>query len=133
MDGRQRHERDDQAAMASAMPLSRTDNQPELQEAQMRKYIVVIACSAGLMMAAPASAWATVSPATGQPGAPANTCGTDNPVMPGSSATATGSPLNASGQAGVVYAGNPRTASLANANSTVAVSQYDAACVQLSH
>jgi hypothetical protein len=32
-----------------------------------------------------------------------------------------------------VYAGNPGTASLANANSTAVVSQYDTACVQLSH
>src|SRR5262249_30906305 len=79
------------------------------------------------------SAWATVSPATGQPGAPTNTCGPDNPVTPGSSATANGSPFNGSGQAGAVYAGNPGTASLANANSTAAVSQYDVACVQLSH
>lgn len=44
-----------------------------------------------------------------------------------------GSPFNASGQADAVYAGNPGTASLAHANSTVAVSQYDAACVQLSY
>ena len=51
----------------------------------------------------------------------------------GSSAAAPGSPFNASGQAGVVYAGNPGTASLANANSTAVVSQYDVACVQLSH
>jgi hypothetical protein len=36
-------------------------------------------------------------------------------------------------QAGQVYAGNPDTQSLAHANSTVAVSQYDAACVRLSH
>jgi len=99
----------------------------------MRKYVLVLACSAGLLVAAPASAWATVSPATGQPGAPTNTCGPDNPVTPGSSATANGSPFNPSGQAGAVYAGNPGTASLANANSTAAVSQYDVACVQLSH
>ena len=99
----------------------------------MRRYLVVLACSAGLLAAAPAAAFATVSPTTGQPGAPTNTCGTDNPVMPGASAGAFGSPFNGSGQAGVVYAGNPQTASLANANSTVAVSQYDAACVQLSH
>ena len=44
-----------------------------------------------------------------------------------------GSPFNVSGQAGVVYAGNPSTASLINSNSTVAVSQYDTACVRLSH
>jgi len=99
----------------------------------MRKYLLVLACSAGFLVAAPASAWATVSPATGQPGAPANTCGPANPATPGSSATAAGSPFNASGQAGVVYAGNPDTASLAHANSTAAVSQYDVACVQLSH
>ena len=98
----------------------------------MRKHILVIACSIGFMVAAPASAWATVSPVTGQPGAPANTCGPTNPVTPGAAAAAPGSPFNASGQAGVVYAGNPGTASLANANSTVAVSQYDAACVRLS-
>lgn len=58
---------------------------------------------------------------------------TQNAVTPGSSATAPGSPFDASGQADAVYAGNPGTASLAHANSTVAVSQYDAACVQLSH
>jgi hypothetical protein len=99
----------------------------------MRKYLLAAACSAGLILAAPATAWATVSPSTGQPGAPANTCGPDNPMTPGASAAAPGSPFNSSGQAGVVYAGNPDTASLAHANSTVAVSQYDAACVQLSH
>ena len=31
-------------------------------------------------------------------------------------------------QAGTVYAGNPDTASVAHANSTAAVSQYDVAC-----
>ena len=80
-----------------------------------------------------APAWATVSPTTGQPGAPTNTCGDANPSTPGASASASGSPFNATGQAGAVYAGNPGTASLAHAGSTVAVSQYDVACVQLSH
>jgi hypothetical protein len=80
-----------------------------------------------------APAWATVSPTTGQPGAPTNTCGDQNPATPGASASAPGSPFNANGQAGVVYAGNPGTASLAHANSTAAVSQYDTACVRLSH
>jgi hypothetical protein len=79
------------------------------------------------------SAFAMQSPTTGQPGAPNNTCGTDNPVTPGNSANSPGSPFNGSGQAGVVYAGNPNTASLANSNSTATVSQYDAACVRLSH
>lgn len=99
----------------------------------MRKFMIALACSAGLILAAPVSAWATVSPTTGQPGAPANTCGPDNPVTPGASAMAPGSPFNENGQAGAVYAGNPDTASLAHANSTAAVSQYDVACVQLSH
>jgi hypothetical protein len=84
-------------------------------------------------LAGATSAFAMQNPSTGQPGAPANTCGTDNPVTPGASANAAGSPFNASGQAGLVYAGNPDTKSLANSNSAAAVSQYDVACVQLSH
>jgi hypothetical protein len=99
----------------------------------MRRYITVAALAAGLLVAAPTAAFATVSPTTGQPGAPNNTCGPDNLVTPGNAANALGSPFNASGQAGVVYAGNPDTASLNNSNSLVAVSQYDVACVQLSH
>jgi len=75
----------------------------------------------------------TAAMATGQPGAPANTCGPDNPVTPGQSASAQGSPFNENGQAGTVYAGNPGTASLAHANSIHAVSQYDVACIRLSH
>lgn len=99
----------------------------------MRKSLVAAAMLAALVVAAPVPAWAdTQSPATGQPGAPTNTCGPDNPATPGASTTAPGSPFNADGQAGAVYAGNPDTASLANANSTAAVSQYDVACVQLS-
>ena len=98
----------------------------------MRKSLLVAACSTALFVMMPTSAWAAVSPTTGQPGAPTNTCGLDNPVTPGGSATAPGSPFNANGQAGAVYAGNPGTASLQHSNSTVAVSQYDVACVQLS-
>ncbi len=98
----------------------------------MKRYLLALACAATLMIAAPVSALAA-SPTTGQPGAPNNTCGPANPATPGGSATAPGSPFNANGQAGVVYAGNPNTASSANANSTAAVSQYDVACVQLSH
>ena len=99
----------------------------------MRKVLTICGTTAALALLSPATAFAAVSPTTGQPGAPAHTCGTDNPVTPGESASAQGSPFNAAGQAGVVYAGNPDTASLAHANSTVAVSQYDAACVVLSH
>jgi hypothetical protein len=79
------------------------------------------------------TAGAVVTPTTGQPGAPANTCGPSNPVTPGHAATSPGSPFNPNGRAGVVYAGNPNTASLAHSNSSAAVSQYDSACVHLSH
>ncbi len=99
----------------------------------MRKLIVGSALFVGLMVAAPAPAFALQSPVTGQPGAPNNTCGPDNLVTPGRSGAAAGSPFNATGQAGAVYAGNPDTASLLNSNSAAAVSQYDVACVQLSH
>jgi hypothetical protein len=99
----------------------------------MRKYVLAAACSAGLIIATPVAAWATQNPTTGHRGAPTNTCGPSNPVTPGSSASAPGSPFNANGQAGLVYAGNPGTASLAHSNSTAAVSQYDVACIELSH
>ena len=99
----------------------------------MRKLLVVSALSAALLAAGSAPAWALESPTTGQPGAPTNTCGPANPVTPGNAANAAGSPFNPTGQAGNVYAGNPGTASLANSNSTATVSQYDVACVQLSH
>jgi hypothetical protein len=79
------------------------------------------------------SAGATVAPTTGQPGAPNNTCGVSNPVTPGNSVNAPGSVFNPNGQAGTVYAGNPGTASLAHSTSSAAVSQYDTACVRLSH
>jgi hypothetical protein len=102
-------------------------------EALMRKVLIAPLFAACLAVAAPTQAGALVTPTTGQPGAPVNTCGPDNPITPGAAANAAGSPFNASGQAGVVYAGNPNTASLAHANSSAAVSQYDTACVQLSH
>jgi hypothetical protein len=97
-----------------------------------RTFAVAVAIGATFALAGATSAFATVSPNTGQPGAPNNTCGTANPVTPGNSANSPGSPFNGSGQAGIVYAGNPNTASLAHSNSTAAVSQYDAACVRLS-
>ena len=100
----------------------------------MRRFVIVAACSAGLVLAAPAAAFASqnptnpVNPTTGHRGAPINTCGSPGTTTPGNSANAKGSPFNPSGQAGVVYAGNPNTASLAHANSTAAVAQYDVAC-----
>ena len=95
----------------------------------VRNFALGVACVATLTVLG-----GTPALATGQPGAPANTCGPSNPVTPGASASAPGSPFNPLGQAGTVYAGNPGTASLASLPHTInAVSQYDVACVQLSH
>ncbi len=93
----------------------------------------VLATVLGLASLAGVGIAAAATPTTGQPGAPTNTCGPSNPVTPGSSASAIGSPFNANGTAGSVYAGNPGTQSLLHSNSTATVSQYDVACVQLSH
>src|SRR6266849_11003240 len=84
-------------------------------------------CIIALTLSSGITASALVTPTTGQPGAPNNTCGPDNPVTPGNAVNVKGSPFNPNGQAGVVYAGNPNTASLAHSNSAAAVSQYDAA------
>lgn len=99
----------------------------------MPKVIAAALVTAFTMISTAGPVAALVTPTTGQPGAPTNTCGSDHPKTPGNAAVAPGSPFNASGQAGVVYAGNPGTASLIHANSSAAVSQYDAACVRLSH
>ncbi|HET9050462.1 MAG TPA: adenylate cyclase [Candidatus Dormibacteraeota bacterium] len=102
----------------------------------MRKLLVAALFVAPLALFGPLHgpwhAAALVTPTTGQPGAPNNTCGPDNPVTPGNSANAPGSPFNPNGTAGQNYAGNPGTSSLANSNSAAAVSQYDSACVHLS-
>jgi hypothetical protein len=71
----------------------------------------------------------------GQPGSSAGnectkTAGAER--TPGKSESAGGSPFNAEGQAGKVYAGNEGTASKEHAASEHAVSQYDIACVQVS-
>ena len=94
----------------------------------LRNLVMGGAAALVLMVASGISAGATVSPTTGQPGAPANTCGATGTTTPGGSASSSGAPFNSSGQAGNVYAGNPGTASLAHSNSTAAVSQYDVAC-----
>lgn len=98
----------------------------------VRKFVLGAACASAVALLGTGPAFALVTPTTGQPGAPANTCGPDNPVTPGNAVNAAGSPFNPNGQAGVVYAGNPQTASLAHSNSAAAVSQYDTACVRLS-
>ena len=99
----------------------------------MRKYLLALACSVGLAIAMPAAAWANqtpgtpgVSPVTGQPGAPNNTCpGTAGAPGNSGSSSNTGSPFNPNNVP--PYAGNADTGSL-HANSTAAVSQYDSAC-----
>ncbi|SRR5258707_14425459 len=97
------------------------------------KVITVAMLGAALALPLASPAFADTSPnGPGQPGAPNTTCGASNPMTPGNSTNANGSPFNPTGQAGNVYAGNPGTASAANANSTTAVSQYDIACFQTS-
>jgi hypothetical protein len=80
-------------------------------------------------------AGAIQTPTTGQPGTTAGfNCGTSSaPIEPGHAASAPGSAFNETtpGHAGTVYAGNG-PGSLLHAGSTAAVSQYDAACRQLS-
>ena len=80
-------------------------------------------------------AGAMQSPTTGQPGTSMGfNCGTPSaPVEPGNAANAPGSAFNETlpGHAGTVYAGNG-AGSTQHAGSTAAVSQYDAACRQLS-
>jgi hypothetical protein len=70
----------------------------------------------------------SVNPTTGHKGGPTNTCGNPGTATPGNTFAAAGAPFNPNGTAGTVYAGNQGTASLANSNSTAAVSQYDIAC-----
>jgi hypothetical protein len=80
-------------------------------------------------------AGAIQNPTTGQPGTTAGfNCGTPSaPVEPGNAANAAGSAFNETtpGTAGTVYAGNG-PGSTQHAGSMAAVSQYDAACRQLS-
>ncbi len=77
----------------------------------LRNLVTSAACGILLTAASGVSALALQTPTTGQPGAPTNTCGATNPVTPGNAANSPGSPFNSSGQAGIVYAGNPSTAS----------------------
>jgi hypothetical protein len=89
--------------------------------------VIALALSTGTALAS----GTLQTPTTGQPGAPNNTCGTTNPVTPGNSGNSPGSPFNVN--VTKFYAGNPGSASLAHSNSAAAVSQYDVACVRLSH
>lgn len=99
----------------------------------MKRLLAAAFLAGGLTAAIPGIAGATPSPnGPGQPGAPNTTCGNSNTMFTPGGASAAQSPFNGGGQAGMVYAGNPNTASLAHANSTHAVSQYDIACFQVS-
>lgn len=101
----------------------------------IRRILFLASLGAGMVMVPAGRAAALQNPTTGQPGTTAGfNCGTDSaPVEPGQASTAAGSAFNelSPGIAGTVYAGNG-SASLDNAGSTAAVSQYDAACRQLS-
>ena len=102
----------------------------------MKRIMTSLAISTLFLTAGAAFADSSVTkpaqnPTTGHRGAPTNTCGSPGTATPGNAAAAQGSPFNGSGTAGTVYAGNPNTASLANSNSTAAVSQYDVACFQV--
>lgn len=99
----------------------------------MKRLFIAALLVGGITIGTGAVAFADPSPnGPGQPGAPGTTCGSPNASMtPGGSGSAAGSPFNPDGVAGTVYAGNPGTASLANANSVHAVSQYDIACFQV--
>ncbi len=99
------------------------------------KVIVVLGLTILLTLGLVSTAFAgNPSPTgTGQPGAPNNTCftSTNTASSPGQSKSAGGSVFNPNGTSGQHYAGNDGTASLAHANSSHAVSQYDVACFQV--
>jgi hypothetical protein len=99
------------------------------------KGIAVAMLGAALAFPLASPAFALTTPTTGQPGASDMvSCGSGSATMtPGSAGSSPGAPFNGAlpGQADTVYAGNPGTASLANSNSTAAVSQYDVACLQV--
>ena len=88
--------------------------------------------SAGVALSAGPPTKPAQNPTTGQHGSNHGFSCTNSGAginTPGNAVMAPGSPFNPSGQAGLVYAGNPNTASAANANSTAAVAQYDVACM----
>ena len=100
----------------------------------LRTLLISAALTAGAATIPMGIAGALVTPTTGQPGAPSGvTCGSALATStPGHSVSASGSAFNPSGTAGSVYAGNSGTASTVHSNSTAAVSEYDAACLQVS-
>jgi hypothetical protein len=101
----------------------------------VRRVLAITALCTGGVLVPVGTAFAQQSPTTGQPGTTAgfNCATTSAPVEPGHAASAPGSAFNETrpGTAGTVYAGNG-PGSVNHAGSTAAVSQYDAACRQLS-
>ncbi len=101
----------------------------------IRRVLCLATLCTGFVVVPASLAVAQQDPTTGQPGTTAGfNCATSTaPVEPGNASSAPGSAFNESspGTAGTVYAGNG-SASVDNAGSTAAVSQYDAACAQLS-
>lgn len=94
---------------------------------RVQKIGVVIASSALFLGLASSTFASSVPPvSTGQPGAPNVTCGQGNAVT-----EPNGFLTGGFAKAGAVYAGSTGTASFLHSNSTVAVAQYDVACLQL--
>jgi len=100
--------------------------------------LIAASALAVLALGGAGSASALVEPNTGQPGAgsPGQTVESNNhcfetvgaEISPGQAKSAQ-SVFNGAGRSAEVYAGQEHSASLANSNSTAAVSQYDIACV----
>jgi hypothetical protein len=102
----------------------------------MKRVLGVVLVAVALIVSSGGTALADPSPnGPGQPGAPGTTCFTSTSTAnnPGGTTTqSNASVFNGGGTASANYAGNPGTASAANANSIHAVSQYDIACFQAS-
>ncbi len=102
---------------------------------KIRRVLCLATLCTGIVVVPASVAVAMQNPTTGQPGTTAGfNCGTSSaPVEPGNASSARGSAFNETtpGIAGTVYAGNG-AGSVDHAQSSAAVSQYDAACRQLS-
>jgi len=93
--------------------------------------VVILALGTSLTALA-GSGTPAINPDTGHHGSDTGVnCGTATaPMTPGNASSANGSPFNPN--VTKFYAGNPNSSSLAHANSTAAVSQYDTACLRQS-
>jgi hypothetical protein len=99
----------------------------------MRKILLLAAAILLATFSATIPVFANSTDSHGQPGAfNGVTCASVGNTTPGNSANSPGSPFNPNGNAGLHYAGNPGTASLAHSNSPHPVSDYDIACFQQS-